>query len=219
MKYRSYKEKIKRKARRLRKKGYSFGEISSQMGIPKGTVANWTRDIILTNEQKDRLKKKSQSILEKGHHKMKELAKQRRKLYYKEGQKIAKENWSDLMIIGTTLYQSEGTTSSDHRIEFSNSDPKLIEIFLRFLLDVLKIDKNSIKIHLHLHSYHEIEKMISYWSIILNIPKNQFTKPYIKKHGSRGIGRSYNGVCKLRIDSTKELYILKGMTKYIIENI
>jgi transcriptional regulator with XRE-family HTH domain len=53
-----YSNKVKRRARDLRRKGWSLGEISRKIGIPKNTLSGWFKGIRLTQKQKKRIKKK-----------------------------------------------------------------------------------------------------------------------------------------------------------------
>lgn len=54
----AYSKRIKKKARCLRSKGWSIGEISLKMRIPKNTLSGWVKDIQLTKKQKERIRQK-----------------------------------------------------------------------------------------------------------------------------------------------------------------
>src|SRR3989344_5437745 len=45
----------KEKAVQLRKRGYSLKEVSQVLSVPKNTLSQWLRDIILTQRSKKRL--------------------------------------------------------------------------------------------------------------------------------------------------------------------
>jgi hypothetical protein len=54
----------------------------------------------------------------------------------------------------------------------------------------------------------DVEKEVDYWSKQLNIPKNQFCKPYIKKSSMLQISHKRNfshGTCQLRFFNAKLL--------------
>jgi transposase-like protein len=54
----AYTKEIKQRARNLRLRGWSIGEISLKLGILKSTVLGWVRNIYLSKEQKVRIKQK-----------------------------------------------------------------------------------------------------------------------------------------------------------------
>ncbi|MFA5287481.1 MAG: hypothetical protein WC394_04340 [Candidatus Omnitrophota bacterium] len=54
----SYSKEIKQKARKLRSKSWSMGEISLKMKIPGNTISRWVKDIQLTKKQEKRIKSK-----------------------------------------------------------------------------------------------------------------------------------------------------------------
>lgn len=87
-----------------------------------------------------------------------------------------------LKLLGTALYWAEGyKTEKSKGIDFANSDPYMVVQFLRFLREVCGIDESRIKVLLYSHDTELIEEQLTYWSTLLNIPLQNFTKPYIAK--------------------------------------
>ncbi|NQU83696.1 MAG: hypothetical protein HQ536_03210, partial [Parcubacteria group bacterium] len=54
----AYPLKIKEKAIKLRKKGYSLKEISEKLKIAKGTASIWLNDVKLSQKAQERLQKR-----------------------------------------------------------------------------------------------------------------------------------------------------------------
>ena len=50
-----YPEELREEARRLRREGWSLGEIAAKLGPPKNSLTFWVRDIELTPEQQAQL--------------------------------------------------------------------------------------------------------------------------------------------------------------------
>ena len=46
-----YSQKIRQRARDLRRKGWSIGEIKQKMSIPKNTLSGWFKDILLSKNK------------------------------------------------------------------------------------------------------------------------------------------------------------------------
>ena len=199
MNYRKYKGNRKDDARGFRKNGYSLGEISEKMGIPKGTVGNWVRDIKITISQKEAILKRKKN----GTGKSSKMHWQ----YFRDDMEKIKKICSveclkylddELFICGTMLYWGEGSKRGG-RVEFTNTDGEMIKIFINFLKRYIIDNDNELRLRLSLHSYHDIDSEKNYWRKVTHIPIEQFTKVFIKKHGKRGIGREYHGVCHIRV--------------------
>ena len=58
-----YPEEMREEARRLRREGWTLGEISKRLGPPKNTLTLWVRGIELTSEQQTRIKEQEMRVL------------------------------------------------------------------------------------------------------------------------------------------------------------
>ncbi|MDP2939087.1 MAG: hypothetical protein Q8O13_03265 [Candidatus Omnitrophota bacterium] len=85
----------------------------------------------------------------------------------------------ELKIAGIMLYWAEGTLRNS-TVDFANSNPQMIKIFLKFLREICGVNEERLRVYLYAYSYHQIEKIKLYWSKVTNVPLNQFTKPYIR---------------------------------------
>ena len=116
-----------------------------------------------------------------------------------------------LKALGVALYWGEGyKTEKGKGIDFANSDPLMIQVFLRFLKDICGIDQSKLRVYLYCHSKEEAPKLIRYWSLITGIPREQFTKPYIpKRESKRGMGMRH-GLIHIRYNDKKLLILLRS---------
>jgi len=89
-------------------------------------------------------------------------------------------NDEKLKIAGVMLYWAEGNKTNDV-VDFANSDPVMIQIFLEFLRRICGISDERLRVFLYAYSSQNIEILKEYWSKLLAIPEKQFTKPYIRK--------------------------------------
>ncbi|MFH1771254.1 MAG: hypothetical protein ABH872_00360 [Candidatus Omnitrophota bacterium] len=85
-----------------------------------------------------------------------------------------------LKIAGIMLYWAEGTLKGTF-VDFANSNPKIMCIFLNFLRDICGVKEQRLRVYLYAYSYQNIDALKRYWSKVTNIPVNQFTKPYIRE--------------------------------------
>lgn len=112
------------------------------------------------------------------------------------------------------LYWCEGAKyPGSSRIEFVSSDEKMQELFILLLRYAFatEIDERKFRVILQLHTTHNIEQSITYWSKILRIPKAQFIKPHITIGKSTRYRHTYNGTCGLRYNDYKLLLRIMGV--------
>ena len=91
---------------------------------------------------------------------------------------------NDLKMFLALLYWGEGA-KTDKRLAFINSDPKLIKTYLSLLRAAFDIKEEKLIAWLHLHSYHNRSEMITFWSGVTGIDKNQINIYNKKNTGIR----------------------------------
>ncbi|MDP4007077.1 MAG: hypothetical protein Q8P55_00570 [bacterium] len=180
----------KTRVQRLRRAGFSFSQIAKRLKIEKGgSLSMWSKDIKLTPAQRTRLKKREIS----GEIKGSKRAKAKRAgsriietafLRKKSIKEIGVLTERDLFILGVGMYWSEGYTyPGGEQVGFTNSDPKLILLILKWFKEICKISKERITLHIKVNKLHQkrIPEIESYWSKLTRIPFHQFTKTTIIK--------------------------------------
>lgn len=102
---------------------------------------------------------------------------------------LVKQNLSPeeekLKIAGIMLYWAEGTKININKkrliVEFTNSDSKMIKLFLKFLREICGVDEKRLRVYLYCYANQNIEELKRYWYEITKIPFAQFTKPYVRE--------------------------------------
>ncbi len=79
-----------------------------------------------------------------------------------------------------------------------NSDPNLIELFMKLIRLSFDLDEKKFRAMVHIHNYHNNDEVIKYWSAITNIPKLQFSKSYLKQNTEKRIRDGYMGCLRIR---------------------
>ncbi len=104
------------------------------------------------------------------------------------------------------LYWAEGHKAGGGRVDFANSDPRMVLLFRKFLTEICGVHEPKIRCFLYCHEGQDSDSLIAFWSTLLSIPPTQFTKPYVKpgKPGVRGPRMQY-GLVHLRYCDTKLL--------------
>jgi len=197
----------KEKALKLRREGKSFREISREAGIALGTAHKWTRDVFLSKRQKVVLVNKSLMALQKGRGK----AQVARKFNY---QKIVRKNFNkgknsikplstkELDYVCAALYWAEGF-KKDSRLGFANSDPTMIRLVLKWMIESLKIPKDNIRLRvgINMSFIDKIKEIEKYWSKVTRIDIKQFQKPFFQKTKLKKkypVDSEYYGVLRIR---------------------
>lgn len=137
---------------------------------------------------------------------------------------LASMTRKQLEIAGAMLYACEGTKarrnpswpkSFIYAIELTNSNPKIIGLFAKFLSKILKVKHNRLRGQLFVYPDHDVNKLIAYWSEISGISVKQFQKPIILKQKNSKYKPNPLGTFKIRYNHKVDFLRLQKM----IENV
>ena len=205
------KQKIKKQAKILRKKGYSFREIGETFNISKSTASLWCRDEFLNNKAKERIKKLGDIGRKKGKDSARKNRARELELIDKNCLVLRNKRYgvNDYKLFLALLYWGEGGKTNNY-FRFINSDPKMIKLFLDLLRESFIINENKFRVWIHLHEYHDKKEMINFWSNITGIEKNKFSV-YNKPHTGINKKPGYKGCVSVRYGDSKifkEVFII-----------
>lgn len=198
---------IREQAIKLRLEGKTYGQIKRELGIPKTTLSDWLKNLSLSQKQYKLLLENRQNSRDLATEKYRlTRANQRqtrlRKILDYQAKTLIPLSEKEIFLAGAFLYWGEGEKTHGV-ISISNTDPKIMKFALYWMTTSLKIPKEQIKARLHLYKDMNSESEIEFWSEILELPKSQFKKPYIKKSNREGLTyKSFgHGTCRLYIGS------------------
>lgn len=121
----------------------------------------------------------------------------------------------ELKAIGSMLYWGEGYKSEKSSyVDFANSDPEMVGMFLKYLRNVYRIDEDKLRVLLYCYSNQKTNKLINYWSKLTRVPKKQFTKPYIKNNFNLNGRKMEHGMVHIRYSDKKLLLDIKDSINY-----
>ena len=194
---------------KLRLQGQTYGQIRKQLDVSKSTLSDWLSKLPLTEEQLKVLSQNKKRSLELGREKVREVFRNKRLNRLKQTldnqmKDLLPLSDKELFLTGVFLYWGEGAKKHGS-VTISNTDPRVVIFALYWMTESLKIPKEKIKINLHLYKDMNVEEAINFWSTILDIPRDQFRKPYIKKTNREGLTyKSYgHGTCRLYAGSVE----------------
>ncbi len=166
--------------------GMKRREIGNLLGKSSSDISRWCRKLCPLDR-----------ITESSSHQEKD----RYHWYRYDNINLAKIDQNNARILLSLLYWCEGCKyPGTNKIEFVCSDEKMQVTFIKLMRIAFKyeLDETKFRVMLQLHTTHNIETQINYWSKLLNIPVTQFIKPHLTiKTGSR-YRPTYNGTCNLR---------------------
>jgi transcriptional regulator with XRE-family HTH domain len=161
-------------ARQIREEeGASIKDIALRVGVSVSSVSTWVRDIELSEEQHSALRARnpaynrqlSGQVIAASNRRAERLA------YQQHGRRLARRA-DPLHVAGCMLYWAEGAKQRN-QLHFSNSDPEMARLFVRFLLTYFDLRPEDIRITCqlfadHLERQREIEQ---FWLAALRLPR------------------------------------------------
>lgn len=125
----------------------------------------------------------------------------------------------ELKLVGLMLYWCEGyKTDLCKVVDFANSDPSMIQIFLRFLREICGVDESKLRVYLYCYSNQNVDGLKQYWSSVMKIPLSQFTKPYVREDFKLDkIGKMPHGMVHVRYGDKKLFLLIKQCIQEYID--
>lgn len=85
----------------------------------------------------------------------------------------------ELRAVGAVLYRAEGAKTG-HVVDFTNSDPLLIAVFLAFLRRVCGVAESRLRAFVYCYADQDADTLTHHWSVVTGIPPKQFTRPFVR---------------------------------------
>lgn len=212
------KSKLKKRAIYLRESGLSYTEILSQIPVSKSTLSLWLKSVNLSSSQKQKLTQKKLDSIKRGWEAW-SLKRTKRTMRIAKAAIKDIENLkiypNNLLLIGIALYWAEGAKEKKYRpgqgVSFSNSDPRMIKLFILWLIKCIRIKERQIYLDIYIHNTHKerINDVIGYWSQVTGFHEDKFDKIYFKNNkintNRKNTGDNYNGLIRVRVAKSSSL--------------
>lgn len=203
---------LRLQVRAMRTEGKSLNEIARLTSVSKSTISNWVRDIELTTVQYEELKRNQHryAAQNKGAQANRSNARDLRIASQESGRQHARTG-SPLFLAGCMLYWSEGAKARN-KVQFVNSDPHMVQFFLRFLREEFRIADTVIKLHIQCHqqSPEAVARIEQYWLQLLSLSPDCLGKTHIKVGSASRHNHLVNGICALTVCSTELVQHIYG---------
>ena len=190
----------------LRRKRWSYNRIAVELDIAKSTVGYWIAQNPESQAIKMQLTERNRLRSKKRIRKLIAFQKKRWADYHERAIVEAEKEFprlikDPLFTAGLMLYWGEGDRKSKSSFRLTNTDPRMIGLFMNFLRSVMKISEERLRCELIL--YPDLSDSIcrEFWSEITQITQNHFMKTQFIQ-GRHPTARLSHGICMIIISST-----------------
>ena len=202
--------KEREKAIELRRQGFSYREILEQIPVAKSSLSLWLRSVKLAKRQKQRLtEKRLAAVIRGGAAKREKRIALTKEIKDEARSQIGKLSKRELWLIGISLYWAEGNKEKNHKpgsgTVFSNSDANMIRLYLKWLLNSIKLPKEKIYfvIYIHKNNEHRLNEVKDYWYKKTRFDREHFGSIYFKRNKintkRKNIGNNYFGQLRIKV--------------------
>lgn len=190
----------------MRRGGKSYRQIHQELQIPMSTLSNWLnkedwsakiRAHLASEATRGHVARLTELNRIRGQH----LARAYEAARSEARQEFELLKYDPLFISGIMLYWGEGAKDPKQSLKFTNSDPKMIQFYVEFLVKSCGMPMEKIKAYVLIYPQIEEKTARAYWSKMANIPWENFTKTIViqGRHATRRLGW---GVCTVSVSST-----------------
>ncbi len=209
---------LKAKAVELRMRGLSYNEIRKEVPVAKSTLSIWLSSIKLRKKYQYILSKRRLDTARKGWETSKKLRILRTNNIKAAARLEIKKigiSKNELFYMGLMLYWAEGAKQKEYKpsvgVIFSNSDSKMINLFIQWLRQSLGLATERIRVDVYIHESHSVRSLEirNHWMRESGISDAQFDKIYYKKHklstNRRNRDGGYFGVLRVKVTRSTDL--------------
>ena len=207
------KDDLRAKARELRAEGRTYDEIEEALGVSRGSVSLWVRDLprpprrLNAEERREHM----QAVCWAPRRELRDN--ERRITKSVAAREIGELSDRELFLFGVGIYWSEGTKDKVYarreRVTLINSDPDMITVYLAWLR-LLGVERDRLRFRLQIHESADVDRSQRFWADIVGVDVSEMQRPTLKKHNPKttrkNTGDSYHGCLVVDLLGSAELY-------------
>ncbi len=207
------KDDLRAKARELRAEGKTYDEIEEALGVSRGSVSLWVRDLpkpprrLSAEERREHM----QAVCWAPRRELRDN--ERRITKSVAAREIGELSDRELFLLGVGIYWSEGTKDKEYarreRVTLINSDPDMITVYLAWLR-LLGVERDRLRFRLQIHESADVDRSQRFWADIVGADVSEMQRPTLKKHNPKttrkNTGDSYHGCLAVNLLGSADLY-------------
>jgi transposase len=209
------KDELHAKARELRAAGWTYDEIAAELGVSKGSVSLWVREMPRRGRisYEEFRKRNAEGVAKYWAAESVRREAQRQEISDRAAVELGALTDRELLIAGAVAYWCEGTKRKPYadrnRVTFVNSDPGLIKLFLRFLA-VTGTTPDRLVCRVLIHESADVAAAHRFWQEVTCLAPKAFGQPTLKRHNPKTIrkntGDDYHGCLVIDVHRSSVLY-------------
>jgi hypothetical protein len=189
----------------LRRKKKSYGFIAKELDIAKSTVGYWLAQNPESQAIKKTLVLQQREWSRRHMSKIAKSASRRWSAWRAAAREEARKTFPrlvtrSLFVAGITMYWGEGDSKPKNPLRLSNTDPRMIRLYVRFLRKIAHVPTEKIRLALILYPDLDDRQCQSFWGKTTELKRENFIKTqYIR--GRHPTKRLQYGVCVVIVNS------------------
>ncbi len=201
------KDADRERARALRLEGKTYQQIRAELGASKSTLSMWLRDLPHPEPRRTahaahmRCVKRERTNAQRTAEKAAAFA------------EVGSISGRELMLLGVALYWAAGAKGKPYscreRINFTNSDPGMIRLFLRWL-DLIGVEHARRQFQVSIHESADVAGAEQYWRSVIGVSYVRFQLAVLERHNPKTArkqtGSDYHGCLTVRVLQSGRLY-------------
>jgi hypothetical protein len=212
------KDELRAQAVELRTKGRTVPEIATELAVAKSTAYQWVKHLPLdaTIERgAERRRRHSRHMTDsrwEPHRQARDA--QRAAVNEAEVAWVGELSDREVLLLGAATYWCEGSKAKPWRpnhcqLQFINSDPALILLFLNFV-ELVGVDRSALRYRISIHESADVDEAGRWWAELVGVPFAVFRRPTLKTHNPStarfNVGDSYRGCLVIYAPGSRRLY-------------
>ena len=194
----------------LRKKGNSYKEICSLLGLSKSTLSDWLSHKKWSSSIKEQLtflnRERSSNFLKAinrvKHHETIQKYEEYKRQAREEYEAFIKDR---LFVTGISLYWGEGNKTNSGRVSVVNSDIDVLRTTINFYRKCLKVPEEKLRGEIFIYQDIDQEVALKYWSKNLRLNESNFIKTQVLPSRSKLTQRKVRyGMCCVYFSSVEK---------------
>nr|WP_240942215.1 helix-turn-helix domain-containing protein [Planosporangium thailandense] len=221
------KDDLRERALVLRAQGWSVNDLALELGIARSTAWRWVRHLPLDRDsERARRKREHAALMADGRWERhrRERDERHAAAVASAASEVGSLSDREVLLLGAAVYWCEGAKGKPWRpaskIIFTNSDPGLIRLFLRFLA-LADVDDERICFRLYIHETADVGAAEQWWMDRLGVGRERFQPTSLKRHRlpvvRKNTGAAYHGCIAVSVRGYRDIYWrIEGLIEAIL---
>ncbi|MCX4666677.1 hypothetical protein OG453_08340 [Streptomyces sp. NBC_01381] len=208
------KDDLRERARELRLQGMTYDQIQVELGCSKSSISLWVRDLPKP-ERRDPSEQARLAARKRWEHELAVRDDERQRIKEAARQEVGTLSDRELFLAGVVLYWAEGGKDKAYndqhteRLQFINSDPNVISLYLRWL-ELLGVERKRMRFRVSIHESADVAKAEEFWAELVGVEAASFQRVTLKKHNPKtnrkNISDAYRGCLTVYVTKGADLY-------------